>query len=167
MNNPRTFAMRFSKLVVLASAVSFTACGGEKAPETPPATPAATPTPTQAGAPITGKTEVIQMTGSADGTKFSFSPDAITIAAGDGLRFDVVSGAPHNVAFDAASVPAAAKAVLVANMSNQDLGELASKLMTTVGESLTISFANVPPGTYAITCTPHLAMGMKLTVTVK
>ena len=158
--------MRFSKLVVLASAISFTACGGEKAPETPPATPAPTPTPTQAGAPITGKTEVIQMTGSADGTKFSFSPAAITISAGDGLRFDVVSGAPHNVAFDAASVPAAAKAALVANMPNQDLGELSSKLLQ-AGENITISFANVPAGAYQLTCTPHLAMGMKMTVTVK
>lgn len=158
--------MRFSKLVVLASAISFTACGGEKAPETPPATPAATATPTQAGAPITGKTEVVQMTGSADGTKFAFSPAAITIAPGDGIRFDAVSGVPHNVAFDVATVPAEAKAVLAANMPNQDLGELSSKLLQ-AGESITISFANVPPGTYQLTCTPHLAMGMKMTVTVK
>ena len=158
--------MRFSKLAVVASAAALVACGGETQQQTPPATQTPTPAPTQTGAPITGKTEVIQMTGSADGTKFTFSPAAITIAPGDGIRFDAVSGGPHNVAFDAPAMAAAAKAALVANMPNQELGELASKMMQN-GENLTISFANVPPGTYTILCTPHLAMNMKMTVTVK
>lgn len=30
----------------------------------------------------------------------------------------------------------------------------------------TISFANVPPGTYAYYCTPHLALGMKGKLTI-
>jgi plastocyanin len=166
MNTSRTFAKRLSTVAALASAVSFVACGGEKAPETPPAQQAPTPAAAPAGAPITGKTEVIQMTGSADGVTFAFKPTAITIAPGDGLRFDVVSGAPHNVAFDVPTLAANAKSVLVANMTSQDLGELASKMLQ-VGESITISFANVPPGTYQIFCTPHLQMGMKMTVTVK
>lgn len=159
--------MRLSRLAAFAGALSLAACGGGQTSDTPPAQqPPATP-PAAQGVPITGKTEVIQMIGSADATQFSFSPAAVTIAPGDGLRFDVVSGAPHNVAFDVPTLSAAAKAVLVTNMPNQDLGELASKLLTTAGESITISFANVPPGTYHIICTPHLAMNMKLTVTVK
>jgi plastocyanin len=46
------------------------------------------------------------------------------------------------------------------------MGELQSKMLNN-GESLTISFANVPPGTYDIVCTPHLAMNMKMKVIVK
>ena len=55
---------------------------------------------------------------------------------------------------------------LIANMPNQDLGELSGKLLQT-GESYTISFANVPPGTYEAICTPHLATGMKMKITVQ
>jgi plastocyanin len=160
--------MRFSKVAVIAGAFALVGCGGgdstPEATQTPATPPAAAPTAT--GAPITGKTEVVQMIQNADATQFMFSPATLTIKAGDGIRFDSVSGAPHNVGFDMATVPDAAKAVLVANMPNQELGELQSKMMNN-GESLTISFANVPPGTYKINCTPHLAMGMVMTVTVQ
>jgi plastocyanin len=152
----------------MAGAFAFVACGGEKAPEqTPPAqTPAAAPTTAATPVPITGTTKVVQMVTNADGTQFSFNPATIEIAPGDGIRFESVSGAPHNVGFDMATLPAAAKPVLVTNMPSQEMGELQSKMLNN-GESLTISFANVPPGTYDIVCTPHLAMNMKMKVIVK
>jgi plastocyanin len=34
-------------------------------------------------------------------------------------------------------------------------------------EAYTVSFAGLPKGTYNYHCTPHLAMGMKGTVTVQ
>jgi plastocyanin len=60
-----------------------------------------------------------------------------------------------------------AKAAIGANMPNQELGELTSPLMMAIGDVYTLSFGNVPPGSYEIICTPHVATGMKMTVTVK
>jgi len=38
---------------------------------------------------------------------------------------------------------------------------LSSPLLMNPGEALTVPFDNVPPGTYAYHCIPHLAMGQK------
>jgi plastocyanin len=46
-------------------------------------------------------------------------------------------------------------------------GELASPFLVNPGESTTISFGSIPPGTYPFVCQPHLAMGMIGTVTVQ
>jgi plastocyanin len=72
------------------------------------------------------------------------------------------------VAFDAAQFASnpSAKAALVANMANT-MAELMGPMLNTNGESYTISFGNVPAGTYEVNCTPHLAMGMKMTVKVE
>ena len=50
---------------------------------------------------------------------------------------------------------------------SEKMGELSSALKANPGESITVSFANVPTGTYNFHCTPHLAMGMKGVVTVQ
>ena len=159
--------MRFSKLVVAASVIALAACGkkDETATTTTTTPPAPTPTPAATGAPITGETKVVQMVGDDKGARFE--PATLTIKAGDGIRFEVVSLPPHNVSFDPAVVPEAAKAVLKANMPSQDMGELSGKLLNNVGETYTISFANVPPGTYEVICTPHMAMNMKMKVIVQ
>jgi plastocyanin len=77
----------------------------------------------------------------------------------------MVSGGPHNVAFDPAEITAAAKPQLMANMQNQ-MSELSGPLLQNAGEDYTISFANVPPGTYNYFCTPHLAMNMRGVITI-
>ncbi|HYV98750.1 MAG TPA: plastocyanin/azurin family copper-binding protein [Gemmatimonadaceae bacterium] len=161
--------MRFGKLAAAAGIMAMVACGGEKTDttKTTTAAPATTPAAGAAaagGAPITGATQVVQMVGDANGTRFE--PNKVTLKAGDGIRFDAVSMGPHNVAFDPAKLSADAKAVLVKNMPNQDMGELSSKTINN-GESYTLSFAGVPAGTYEIICTPHAATGMKMTVTVQ
>jgi plastocyanin len=115
-------------------------------------------------APITGTTHEVKMIG--DGTGYKFEPANITIAAGDGVKFTMVSGGPHNVAFDAAAIPAAGKAALMANMPEQ-AGELSGKMMLNADESYTISFAGVAAGDYPYFCTPHMAMNMKGVITVK
>jgi plastocyanin len=159
--------------VVTGAAIMLGACGGEKAPATdsaaaPAAEAAAAPAEAApaagAMAPITGTTHEIKMIG--DGAGYRFEPAALTIAAGDGVKFVLVSGGPHNVAFDPAVVPAAAKAQLSANMPEQ-AGELSGKMMLNADESYTISFAGVAAGEYAFHCTPHLAMNMKGVITVK
>jgi plastocyanin len=167
--------MRFLGFVVVSSAIALGACGGggeqkadSAATPAPAADSAATVAPTAApagaAAPITGQTVEVKMVGDDKG--YRFEPADIKVKAGDGIKFVMVSGGPHNVAFDPATIPADVKPQLSANMPNQQ-GELSSPLMTNPNDSYTISFANVKPGQYPFHCTPHLAMGMKGTITVQ
>ena len=170
----------FGFTAVAASALMLAACGGgEKAADTTAAatTPAAdttaaapaaaTATPAAgavAAAPVTGTIHEVKMIGDAKG--YRFEPAAITIKEGDGIKYINISGGPHDVAFDPATVPAAAKAQLSANMPNQ-MSDLAGPLLIQPNADYTISFAKIPPGTYEAHCTPHLAMGMKQSITVQ
>ena len=168
--------MRFYGLALLAGAAFLGACGGEKqggttdsaatASTTPPAGATATATGVAgAGAAITGQTHEVKMLQDAQGN-YKYDPANITVKAGDGVKFVMVSGGPHNVAFDPAQIPANAKTQLSANMQNQ-ISELSSPMMMNANENYTISFAGVPAGKYDFHCTPHLAMGMKGSVTVQ
>lgn len=177
--------MRFYGLAFLASAVVLGACGGggetkattmdtaTTASTTPAAastTPAsdsaaaATTSSSVAAAPITGQTHEVKMIGDEKG--YRFEPANLTIKQGDGVKFVMISGGPHNVSFDPAAVPASAKAQLSANMPQQ-ISELSSPMMMNPNEAYTISFGKIPPGKYDFHCTPHLAMGMKGTITVQ
>lgn len=162
--------MRFYGLALVTSAIVLGACaGGDKGGSDTAAAPAASDTNAASGsqmamAPITGTTHEVKMV--LDGNTYKFDPAAITIKQGDGVKFTMVSGAPHNVAFDAAAIPADVKPQLVANMPNQ-ISELSSPMMMNANESYTISFANIKAGKYDYVCTPHLAMGMKGSITVQ
>ncbi len=146
------------------------ACGGADNTNTATtgdtAAAAAVTTPAAAGtlAPITGTTHEVRMV--FENNEYKFVPANITVKAGDGIRWIMVSGAPHNVAFDPATVPEAAKSQLLANMPNQ-MSELSSPMMINANETYTISFANIPVGTYNYFCTPHLAMNMRGVITVE
>ncbi len=174
--------MRFYGIALLASTVVLGACGGEKAATdtaaanaaaaaattpaatTPATTPAMTPAAgAVAAAPATGKTIEVKMIG--DATGYKYVPADITVKQGDAVKFIMVSGGPHNVAFQGIT-DAAAKAQLDANMSGAKMGELSSPMLMQPNEGYTISFANVPAGKYDFICTPHAAMNMKGSVTV-
>lgn len=135
-------------------------------PTPTPTTAAGTPTtPGQNAAPITGETHEVKMLQDPQGN-YRFDPADLTIKSGDGVKFVMVSGGPHNVAFDPAQIPANAKEQLTANMQQQ-VSELSSPMMMNPNETYTISFGQMPAGKYAYHCTPHLAMGMKGTITVQ
>jgi len=167
--------MRFNGIALGAGAMAIVACaGGDKKTETTTTTTdtaaaaaTTTSTATTAGstaamAPITGKTYEIKMIG--DGTTYKFDPAETTLKQGDGVKFIMVTGGPHNVAF--IDTPAAAQSQLSANMPNQ-MKELTSPMMMTPNETYTVSFANVPAGVYNFHCEPHAAMGMKGKITVQ
>ena len=166
--------MQFKGLTLVTSAFVFAACGGgeskpaaEAAP--PPMAEMAAPAPVSGGAammaPVTGTTHEIKMVGDDKG--FRFDPANVTIKSGDAVKFVFVSGGPHNVAFDAATLAADVKAQLDANFGSERMAELNSNMYMTVGQGATISFAKIPAGSYAYNCTPHLAMGMKGVITVQ
>jgi plastocyanin len=175
--------MRFYGFAVAVGALSLGACaGGEKKPgdtthvavDTSTATTTTTTTTTPPGpstsgavtmAPITGTTKTVNMVGDAKG--YRFEPANFTVKQGDGVKFVVVSGGPHNVAFDPATIPPDVKAQLDANMGTDKMGELSSAMKMNPGESITISFGNIKPGQYPYHCTPHLALNMKGVITVQ
>jgi len=177
--------MRFYGIALLASTAVLGACGGEKAATdtaaanaaaasatTPAATTPAATTPTtgtpaagaMAAAPATGKTYEVKMIGDASGYKFE--PANTTIKQGDAVKFIMVSGGPHNVAFQNVT-DAAAKSQLDANMQGAKMGELSSQMLMAPNEAYVVSFAKVPAGTYNFVCTPHQAMNMKGAITVQ
>jgi plastocyanin len=161
--------MKFYGLALLSGAIVLGACaGGEKKTEAPAAAPAAAPgaAPAAPGAPVTGKTIEVQMIGDAKG--YHFVPNAITLKAGDAIKFINVIGFPHNVGFDPATTPADVQAQLSANMPGDHMmGALEGPMMLQANETYVVSFAGIKPGTYNFHCTPHLALGMKGTVTVQ
>ena len=83
----------------------------------------------------------------------------------------MVSGGPHNVAFTGLT-DAAISAQLDANMpatstSGSKMGALSGPLLLAPNETYTVSFANVAPGKYTYTCTPHVAMNMNGSITIQ
>ena len=171
--------MRYNGIALAASALILGACAGgdNTAGDTsavaidtsttaaPSAAPVAgAPTGTATMAPITGTTHEVQMVGDAQG--YRFVPANITVKAGDGIKFTVVNGGPHNVAFDPATIPADVQPQLDANISEK-MGQLSSAMKMNAGETITVSFANIKPGKYPFNCTPHLALGMKGEITVQ
>ncbi len=165
--------MLFNRLALVASVVTFAACGGsDSAPaaESMPAPMAeAAPAPAATGAvtlvPATGKVHEVRMVGDDKG--FRFEPANLTIKSGDAVKFIAISGFPHNVAFSATGLAAEVKSQLDANFGTFRMAELTSNMYMVANESATISFANIPAGKYEFNCTPHLAMGMKGVVTVE
>jgi len=178
--------MRFYGFAVAVGVITLGACaGGEKQPAdtthvaVDTSTAATTTTTTTGGAastttgtsgavamaPITGATKTVNMVGDAKG--YRFEPANITVKQGDGIKFVVVSGGPHNVAFDPATIPPDVKPQLDANMGTDKMGELSSAMKTNNGESITVSFAKIKPGVYPFHCTPHLALNMKGVLTVQ
>ncbi|MGI8842738.1 MAG: plastocyanin/azurin family copper-binding protein [Gemmatimonadaceae bacterium] len=170
--------MRFFGRALLSSAVVLAACAGADSPSdtVAAANNAATPAPNsgaQNAAPaaaVTGQTHEVQMV--LDGGQYKFVPAQITVKEGDAIKFNMVSGGPHNVAFDPADIPDDMEPVLAANMPAEGGGmskmaPLIGPLLMQPGTSYTVSFAGIKPGAYPFNCTPHLAMGMVGTVTVQ
>src|SRR5687768_5405384 len=162
--------MQFYGFAVVIGVLSLGACaGGEKKPAdtthvavdttaaptatTTPGTTTTTPAGTGAAASIRGKTIEVNMLGDAHG--YRFEPANFTVKQGDGARFVVVSGPPHNVAFDPATIPPDVRAQLDANMGTDKMGELSSGMKMNPGESITVAFGKIKPGQYPYNCTPH------------
>jgi plastocyanin len=144
--------------MVAGVAVILAACGGgEKSGAAVDSTATAA-----APAATSGTTHVVDMV--MEGTAYKFVPADLTIKTGDMVVFKGISGAAHNVVFWADSIPAGAEAVLTAAMpgGTQPMGTR----MIVDGDSEVVSFAGAPAGLYKMYCVPHLAMGMKGSITV-
>ena len=86
----------------------------------------------------------------SDGGLLVFEPATVTVSRGDTVTWENNKMAPHNVVFDASSVPGG-KAV--ADKLTND------KLTFSPGESYSSTF-DVEPGEYTYYCAPHRGAGM-------
>ncbi len=162
--------MRLTLLSTIA-AVAL-ACGGEKKAETtqtagkppPDTTPAVAPAAAAPAAPA-GPVVEVKMTGNGT-TKAAFEPSTLTIAAGTTVRFINVSGGAHNIVFWADSIPKGAAAALNKGMPNQ-MTDLTGPFVMKPNDTYDVSFAGAPVGVYKGYCQPHMALSMKIKITVK
>lgn len=144
-------------------AVSLFACGGqtptpsvtaaEKPAATAPETPAS-PGTSVAQTPAAGTKEILM--GSNTG-QLVYVPNTLTIKSGESVTFKMNKAGPHNVVFE--KVPGDDKA-LIEKLSQR-------KLLSKPGDTVVVSFAGAPKGTYEFYCVPHKAAGMKAKITVQ
>jgi plastocyanin len=166
--------MRLTLLPALPALVALgaVACGGGDKPaasQAQAATPAAPATPA-AAAPAAAASAAaaiieVKMTGNGT-TQAAFDPATLSIAAGTTVRFINVTGGPHDIAFWADSVPKGGADVLKKAMANQ-ISDLLGPFLQQPNDKYDVSFAGAPKGLYKGYCLPHLALGMKIAITVK
>ena len=152
--------MKVTKLAAVL-ALGALACGGGDKQQAQQETPAAQD---QTAAPA-GPVVEVKMAGTT--TAPVFEPAVLTIAPGTTVRFINVSAGPHNISFWGDSIPAGAAAVLNAAMAGRTMGDLAGMMVTQPNEAFDVSFAGAPTGLYKGYCLPHLALGMKIDITVQ
>jgi plastocyanin len=90
-----------------------------------------------------------------------FTPARVEATVGDSVRFELESGAPHNVAFYPDSIPRGALAPLAKNLRADPRLLFTPDMLLFPGEAFVLSLADLPPGTYVFYCAPHLGGGMR------
>lgn len=102
-----------------------------------------------------------------DDEGFRFDPSYLTVNEGDGVRFLMVSGVPHNVTFDDHFIPVGARPQLAANLAVLGARELAAPVVTTIDSGYVVSTAGLRRGEYLFYCAPHRSLNMHGVLTVK
>lgn len=110
------------------------------------------------------KNHVVKMITTED-KKQLFDPVNLTIAQGDTVTWEAVSGS-HNVGFWTDSIPKGAEDMLRKAMPDT-IETLLGARKPTKGDTYVVVFNNAPKGTYKYYCKPHLKKMMVGTLTVK
>jgi plastocyanin len=151
---PRWFGISWRALV---AAVALAACRDQsgdadadarrraRIPSTPPR-------------PAVGRIHTVRM--QLDHEGYRFEPAYLDVRSGDGVRFVMISGIPHNVAFDRDFIPPGSVPQLAANLSLLGSRNLATPVVTTLDSAVVISTAGLPRGDYLFYCGPHRSLNM-------
>lgn len=115
--------------------------------------------------PVRGTLHRVRML--LDDEGFRFEPAYLTVAEGDGIEFRMISGVPHNVAFDDRFIPQASRAQLAANLGAIGARELAAPVVTAIDSTYVVSTSGLPKGDYLFFCGPHRSLNMHGVVTVR
>jgi len=130
-----------------------------------PASPAAASTGGLLPQPVRGAVHTVRMLLDNDG--YRFEPSYLTVSEGAGARFVMISGVPHNVAFDEQFIPRATRAQLLANLSLIGGRDLASPVVVTLDSAFTVSTSGLEGGEYLFYCAPHRSLNMHGVITVR
>jgi len=130
-----------------------------------PANPAGAAASGAVPQPVRGSMHTVRMLLDNDG--YRFEPSYLTVAQGDGVRFVMISGVPHNVAFDEVFIPRASRAQLLANLSLIGGRDLASPVVVTLDSAFTVSTSGLERGEYLFYCAPHRSLNMHGVITVR
>lgn len=160
---------------IVAVILTAFACGGDDAPASrggidypqPNTARASEVERRQPATPPTGVVHDVRMLRTPD-RRYTFEPAELTIRDGDLVRWTVVDGVPHNVAFYPESIPPAAASFLVSAIpADGKISPLGGRVLVEPGETFDILFAGAPAGRYRYFCIPHEVAGMKGTLVVR
>jgi plastocyanin len=115
--------------------------------------------------PVRGVVHTVRML--LDDEGYRFEPSYLTVASGDGVRFHMVSGVPHNVTFDEHFIPTGARAQLAANLGALGARDLAAPVVTAVDSGYVVSTSGLPVGEYLFYCAPHRTLNMHGVLTIR
>ena len=105
-------------------------------------------------------THVVRMTADASKDAYRFEPSSLTVHSNDVIVFQVGSGAPHSIVFEAEGMSAGVRGAFNSAMRGRS-ADLSSPLLTAAGKTYRLVVPQVPPGTYAFYCLPHRAYDMR------
>ena len=91
---------------------------------------------------------------------YRFSPARVTARRGDVLLFKAVTGMPHSIVFEAATLSGPAHEALNGAMTRRS-GDLSSPLLTPGEAEYRVIVPALPPGRYEFFCLPHRAYDMR------
>lgn len=161
--------------VIVAVILTAFACGGDDAPASRDGIDYPQPNTARASeverqlptTPPTGVVHEVRMLRTPDG-RYTFEPAERAIRDGDLVRWTVVDGVPHNVAFYPESIPAGAASFLVSAIPSEGkISPLGGRVLVEPGETFEILFVGAPAGRYRYFCVPHEVAGMKGTLVVR
>jgi plastocyanin len=111
-------------------------------------------------------THVVRLEANPHNEVYRFEPARVVAKPGDALVFQVVSGAPHSVVYEAQGLSPGVRGAFNNAMPNRS-GDLSSPLLTASGGEYRMTVPQVPAGTYPFYCLPHRAYDMRGTLTIK
>jgi len=98
----------------------------------------------------------IRLIADPEGESYRFEPASTKARPGDVLQFRVMSGAPHNVVFEAAGLSESTHQAWNDALPRR-AGDLSGPLLGRSGMTYRLVVPAVPPGTYRFFCLPHRA----------
>ena len=98
----------------------------------------------------------IRLVADPDAESYRYEPASIAVKAGDVLLFRVVSGAPHNIAFEPGAMNEATRQAWSDALPHRT-AELSGPLLVRTGMTYRVVVPTVPAGTYRYFCLTHRA----------
>ena len=108
----------------------------------------------------------VHLVAGPDRESYRFEPASIKAKPGDVLQFRVMSGAPHNVAFEGTGMAEAVHQAWNAALTRR-AGDLSGPLLARDGTTYRLVVPSVPAGAYRFFCLTHRAYDERGEVVVR